>query len=1477
MGGAILIRVVSNDWKAIDYGGVYHAVLQMIRDVIVEIPDDSLLKLRELSIRFERKKKVELIRIMRNDFIRLIVLLMMVVRAVVLVLLNDGNSEWSRFPRASNKEFSDSLEQMQKIARITNGIYLQQSLIKGTIPSGELVSEMFQLGSITPSEVDEIDTTKLGEVVKKIGDLPGQLKETDGVKSIENRLLLLRSIVDSSNGVNKLEKVDDSFSTDITSMTKVDVDWRPVGKYATALNSLVQSIAGVEKNIEITVDNAELMLKAVEDACEELNSELLPTVSSLPKLENVRKAEKMFTTYSTLHTSMVYYANSFEMLKYNMTTDDTNIQLVGDNFKSMGTMVEDAGNSIKDFRTLQHIFGYGSGSRTFKHTPAFSNGASEFKLVSGDFGNAWVQQVIGSEHTQLATALNSLESLAKFGKDVAASNGNSKTISQVFGRITEVSKMKVPFKSLASSLKKVIMSNEVPKYVPGNMDKYKELFDSVLLLFQQLKAIDRMIEVAQVLGTKDSAPHFETVEKISDLKKNDNALTRSSQPTLKSETEGFKEVLNIGDSKGNKKKPLVDPANSILKNKNKLKNYFDDSTKFLKVLNTIRGVKEFESIDPVVQMRKKLSGPTQGNKIDFSSVSKSVDEMKKQMKALKDWIGKMKGFVSVETDALLQLGDVKKDSDTLGSATLGVSNIKKAGGKKIDLSKIDRVIPATKAIKKKKIVKLTADEDKSLKELETLEQDYKSVTLDVSSYIDSVKTSQSNKLVDHVDIFEKASSVDGIQTDFSFTKSGIEKLIDVADSGDQQNLRDFIPVIDQLDSLGLDFSKHHSYFSSAKESLNSMDLTFAKITQLLTPTTTPTPVIKSPSGTQSNPSKPGGPSGAPGNPSQSGSQSASDMENTTKASGGIPWWGMAIIILFVLVLIILFIIWVCRKIPCCRKDKGKVDPELGHVIPPSPDDKGTSTPGNKTPDDPKLKPIAGKSSSVSGSAENVNGSKLEGNSRPSTSDSKTPAGTPSSVSDSAEKVNGSKTSSGSKTPSGGSKPSSVSTSCETTADDKKTSKEKPLVKTSKSKAASDISKSNKSAKSEKNNELETDEPGETESTLPVVPVRIVHAFIRSDFMKLTNIYGKNMEDLANCLPTLKGLQRFELGKKPFETTSNGIEITTFLQIFEIKLSDVVLWTFVEERNIDCEIDPFCQYIRANEGRTILKFHKRDDNYGEFLPLDLDETLRFEEHKLTITCTHIEEKDTDLERRTLKIKFDGETAFDVYFVWHRGNPKYGFSMNPKTMLDLWKEFRATPNLTILSGIYQASAAWILFIELAFRKASSTNEVSELSSDWVTTFLKEVVTDLGVKYPLAFSTDKCKNIWFGMRYFMRVLCEQHKKDPIVKKYIDTYLDPELFSDEPEYSKSTQIRREKGKNGKMFKEARKKRHVSKVSKGTKKNSKNGPLDNDVETQEAVNRSLNFVNDSSGDKRQKTKVKRINERSKDKKKGGKRSAHKK
>ena len=89
MGGAILIRVVSNDWEAIDYGGVYHgeqngwklqvgsalfykvfipflAVLQMIRDVIVEIPDDPLLKLRELSIRFERKKKVELIRIMRN-------------------------------------------------------------------------------------------------------------------------------------------------------------------------------------------------------------------------------------------------------------------------------------------------------------------------------------------------------------------------------------------------------------------------------------------------------------------------------------------------------------------------------------------------------------------------------------------------------------------------------------------------------------------------------------------------------------------------------------------------------------------------------------------------------------------------------------------------------------------------------------------------------------------------------------------------------------------------------------------------------------------------------------------------------------------------------------------------------------------------------------------------------------------------------------------------------------------------------------------------------------------------------------------------------------------------------------------------------------------------------------------------------------------------------------------------------------------
>ncbi|KAF1770927.1 hypothetical protein GCK72_002751 [Caenorhabditis remanei] len=321
--------------------------------------------------------------------------------------------------------------------------------------------------------------------------------------------------------------------------------------------------------------------------------------------------------------------------------------------------------------------------------------------------------------------------------------------------------------------------------------------------------------VAFVARLKDSEEYKAVLEKL------------DSFSDKLADTKSLVTALTISTT--NQAQPVKESASQVSQNFQKLKTFVTDSNTFVGVLVKLRGIGEFESIEPVIKLRRKLSQLTKnkGN-LDFPSLVQNIGKMQPKLKALEGEINKIKGLKNKETDVLMSLEDAKKDSDTLGSATRGIVSMKQMTKDPVDMKRLIHAVGTIDVERKSSRVKLSSDEEKSLDELSRLGGDINTLKSSISQYIFSVKASKSEKLSDHSDIFDKAASFNGIPTDFKTAIVSIEKLANDPSSSAPDLLRKDVPIWEKLDSIGLDFAKYQTALQSAKKSLSSLEATFAK-------------------------------------------------------------------------------------------------------------------------------------------------------------------------------------------------------------------------------------------------------------------------------------------------------------------------------------------------------------------------------------------------------------------------------------------------------------------------------------------------------------------------------------------------------------------------------------------------------------------------------------------------------------------------
>ncbi|EFO83671.1 hypothetical protein CRE_02837 [Caenorhabditis remanei] len=1316
------------------------------------------------------------------NLIKLLILFILVGKSYGLVPVYGRPSvgNWSRFQRATYEEFSVSLKQMEMIAHIANGIHLQQGLMKGAIPPAELISEILNLGAIKPSDIHNIDTGKLKEVVNKV---EGLLKSLDGsVGAIEDKLLKMRTVVERSNGVESLSQLGNEYLGEVVKMKNLKKSFNSY--YITKLGDFLESSQALETQLEAGL--VQNKLEVIKSSITVIKSKKFAEYVSLTGSKVMESSMKAFTSLVNFHRSVNTYLGDVQILQKNDSVDGKLKQMIA-NAQTIGTLIDTVKKSSLNFDHLRQVLvlrNQWSAQTLSAHTPGFPNGYSGIVSLADDLADDWTKTMVVGQAENLNKALESLKNIGRIAKEADNSFGQSYVgladVSDTFLRLAQLSSANTT--ALASKLSQIHAAIQDKTVIPKNTENYGKLHTYIRLLFQQLNAIAEVAAVSVVLTSQENDKKLEKIMALADVVDGDEVLQKLSELKKNKDYQDICQVLRKISksvellSKGN---VVVKPAENIAKSFGEMKTYVDDSAQFMNMLKTLRGIKEFEYIASFVDVRKSF-GQIDTKKVKkFSSVSDNIENAKPKLTELEKAMNDMNGFTSFESDALTQSGDLKKDSDTLGSATRGILKIKRRFDEKVnmdDLESAEGMLPNAMASTK---VKLTTEEENGVNKLKGLTRRLETSYTAIEDYITSFKSSKSDKLADYSDIFTKASSLPDISEDFQSMIFSTEKLASRAGPFYQAPMLATVKTLQKLDSLHLDFSKHRKDFSPAKESLNSLDLTFAKLPQLFTPTTTPATVTKTPSGSRSDPSKPGGQqSGAPGDPNVPGSQSGSEGETTTEAT---PTWKILLFILltlFIIGVIVLIVIYFCcwGKV-CCKKD-----------IPPPPDDVIVDGKHSNSNENEQNKPEETTSQPVNKT--NTEQEKNDGNSK----DKVIPK--------------------------------------EDDKSEKKAEKIEEQIPLPPPTILPEVG-----LKWMLWCQSQIDKRGYK----PPAPLEIQfqHEFLEYDWAGMIPSYFNpkpyeifdmmrmGLEKPIGHMQNTLSASDFDIGKDEKYTMANAIGPP---------------WEgfWRSDGFFDCTIGT---HFRMLQQKGIRRVVWTSDLYGgdwksknSFIPLLVGDVWEHNECKLKITCMNLNISDIDFQVRTLKIEFEDSPPFEIELVWNRTWKKY----TPEDLnitLNVWRAIRGKGNV-MLACDTDPNASYV-FLELAYRELSTMKEVPQ-DADWAKNFSRSILQKIRNKIPFVFNLHDGHYPHVIMA-LLKLICDNYianYKPPEDKSRIDTsevdnymlQIKERLESEEKKKKEETEGKKSKTSEstestGLKMEDPKKKETGKSVSKGSSMKKKMNP----------------------------------------------------
>ncbi|KAF1762869.1 hypothetical protein GCK72_011132 [Caenorhabditis remanei] len=755
---------------------------------------------------------------------------------------SDIESDRSRFRRDSNEHFTTMVDRMEKISRVVNGISIQQGIINGTLKPDALISEFLNFGGLTISEIEAINVDEVTKVVEEMQQLSKKLAKDDGIARIETRFLLYESMLEKTKGIGKNITIPEfnQYSEAVKELMNTTPDqgfldtMQDFGAFVTVMDSLDRDD---KKDKSVTSNQLTLCASSYSNV---VNMDKYKT--SLLKNEILRN-KSTFDPIDKANQAILEFQNDLGVSNFKLKDKELMI-LVGNNIGNLTTLAAKAKSSLSvlenlrlPFVTRHHI----RGNRQLTQTPGYQNGITDFGLIFSDLKDSWVQQAVDGQSDALAKALDNLRDLKR---DLQTSDGSfhldsaeETNLMTTKAEMIELSEYARLFDEFTKSVRNISVKFGVTDMEPSNGLEFQKLMGNILLLSDHLRALEVVVDVSGKLVADEGGD----IKKFLEIIKNPKSNTAFTLLDNLRKSEEFKKVMklvrtaeaSIGvlvkkDESGNDPKSVIETAKAVHGSSSQMQPYLDGLDKLLSNMDTLRNVPGIDQMGKAIRTIQYYRNHTFKSS-SFEKISNKVNNAKNSLTKLQKSLADIKGDVTPESTALVELRDLFTDSQNIGGATRVFRSMQMAKDKKLVV-----VTPAMADVVKK-LKNVSPKQQEQLNQLMGLDKELTTLIAAIGKIETSVTPSTSTDLISLWPIFSLANGAKGIPMDFLETSETIEMLSkDPSLKSHQQDLLKIKNDLDTLDSLGLDYSKHQSAIKGTAESLKQLDLFFASYERKVT-------------------------------------------------------------------------------------------------------------------------------------------------------------------------------------------------------------------------------------------------------------------------------------------------------------------------------------------------------------------------------------------------------------------------------------------------------------------------------------------------------------------------------------------------------------------------------------------------------------------------------------------------------------------
>ncbi|KAF1763337.1 hypothetical protein GCK72_011603 [Caenorhabditis remanei] len=727
---------------------------------------------------------------------------------------------------------------------ISFGISIQQGLTKGSIPSDILISELLNLGSLTPSSVQNLESDELKLLVTDIQDLPNKFSSNPNIDRVESRFLIYAQILEWTKGIGQNLNVEkqSEYLTAVQALEKVNYDPNELNKAVKYLKNFITPLISLDDDGKTDEYKTYMSLLTSPSTFNNLIS-MDSYKSSLLKHEVLVNGDEMFGRLKLVSDAVELYQKRTDVINYS-SNDNSFMKQIGEFINTLNELAQRSKSLSPALRSLYQLLvssHHVSGNRELTLTSGLPNGYTEMESISADLSDPWIQSAVDGQSEALSKTLEPLRSLIEELKNLGGlltlEDSDSTLLSSAIDETVKLTQYVGVFdEKFSKSFESMKITSSMSDMEPSNRVSFNPLLDNILLLSKHINALHKVVTAVETLK-KDEAKHMKNVLEIAANPTPDTAYSQldklRASPSFKFIVDllrGADESIGILTPDKSKNDLIItETAKKITPVFDQLETYLNGLPHFLTQFDSLSKISGIDKLGAAVSTIQKIR-KTQFSGGSFENVVAKVEEVKTSLASLQNSIAGMKGK-DEDSKLLMELNDVLKDSQTVGSATRVFRSMEKTDKDRIVV--LDQV---TVGLIQNKMKQMDSEDQKTLKELLALDAQLAVVYGQVGGVKKSATSSPTSDLSSLHPIFLLAKNSPGTSTNFlKIGRSVVNLSKDSTLTSDQQKaILEIKKKLETLDSFGLDFTRHHSAIDESKKSLEQLDVFFSSFKSKVT-------------------------------------------------------------------------------------------------------------------------------------------------------------------------------------------------------------------------------------------------------------------------------------------------------------------------------------------------------------------------------------------------------------------------------------------------------------------------------------------------------------------------------------------------------------------------------------------------------------------------------------------------------------------